>query len=111
MKYIAFRRAKHCPAVSHNLHPEFIVEYADTSLFPPGFHRLEDGWESLLEKDFENELLQNDKLHSQFLITKRQREIAYMRAKAIAVQQENKEQLKMQKEFEEFRAWKASKGK
>lgn len=59
MKYIAFKRAKSNPGLQGVLPPEFITEYADTTLFPPGFHKVEEGWDNLLEDQFNEELAKN----------------------------------------------------
>lgn len=112
MKNIAFKRAKHCPAVKESLDPEFIVEHADTSLFPEGFHRLEDGYEILPEDQFLDEFHKNDEKHEEFLAKKRVEELKVQAAQAVAVQAKLLEDKQFEREFEEFKRWKdKNKGK
>jgi hypothetical protein len=68
MKNIAFKRAKTTPNVKDSLHPEYIVEFADTTLFPPDFHKPEDGYEILPEDQFQQELAKNHEKHEQFQV-------------------------------------------
>ena len=107
MKNIALKRAKHCPPVKDSLHPEFICEYADTSLFPVGFHKAEDGYEILDEEQFEAELAKNELLHEEFLARRRKAELDAIAAKeAAAIVQENEDR-KARIEYEQFLEWKA----
>lgn len=112
MKNIALKRAKHCPAVKESLHPEFITEYADTSLFPEGFHKLEDGYEILPEDQFLDEYHKNEEYHQEFLEAKRQEEMKKQQAAAAAATAKMLEDKQFEREFEEFKRWKdKNKGK
>lgn len=66
MTKIAFKRAKSSPNLDDVMHPEFITEYADTSLFPEGFHKVEDGHEFLSKEEFDKELAKNPDLIEEF---------------------------------------------
>ena len=111
MKLMAFKRAKHSPNTKDSLHPEFIVEYADTSLFPEGFHKPEDGFELLGEDLFQLELEKNDGYHADFLEKKRKKEEQAINVQEQVIAQQEAEDRKLKKEFEEFRRWKQSRGK
>ena len=112
MKNIAFKRAKYCPAVKDSLHAEFIVEFADISLFPEGFHKLEDGYEILPEDQFLDEYQKNDERHQEKLEAKRVEEIKVQAAQAVASQAKVLEDKQFEREFEEFKRWKdKNKGK
>lgn len=111
MKNIAFKRAKNCPPVKDSLHPEFICEHADTSLFPEGFHKVEDGYEILSEDMFAEEFAKNDEVHAQFLLDKREKELLEQKAQEQANQKKDLEEKKARAEFEEFKAWKQSQKK
>jgi len=111
MKNIAFKRAKSVEIVKDSLHPDFIVEYADTSLFEEGFHRIEDGYEILSEDMFEIELSKNDELHDLFIEKKNQLEQEKNRIQAMLDNQELTQERKDKREYEEFLKWKKMKGK
>lgn len=111
MKLIAFKRAKHVPAMKDSLHPEFIVEFADTALFPKDFHKPEDGFELLGEDLFLKEYEKNDSYHAEFLDKKRQDELLKIKIEEQMEEQRLTEDRKLKKEFEEFRRWKQSRGK
>ena len=110
MKNIAFRRARNTQAKGR-MHDKFIVEYADTSLFTYGFHKKEDGWEFMAEDKFEKELEKNNKWVDEFQNNEK-KELDKQRAKALKkipeLLKQKEEQEKLMKEFEEFKAWKAS---
>ena len=111
MKNYAFKRAKHCPAVKDSLHPEYIVEYADISLFEPGFHKHEDGYEIMPEDSFQDQLAKNQSLHQEFLEKKAKSELELQ---AIAAQKsalDAQRERKDRQEYEEFLKWKKNKGK
>lgn len=111
MKNYAFKRAKNCPAVKDSLHPEFICEHADTSLFPDGFHNPEEGYEILDQEQFDVEMAKNDSLHEEFLAKRRKDELLAQKAQSEAQQVRDREEIKVRSEFEEFKAWKASQKK
>lgn len=111
MKNIAFKRAKHSPQTKDSLHPEFITEFADTTLFPEGFHKAEDGYEILSEDAFQKELAKNSGLHQQFLVKKRQLELSRQAALNAEAKKLAVEDKKMDREYEEFKRWKATKNK
>ena len=66
MVNIAFKRAKVSPSLNGVVHPEFITEFADTSLFPADFHKPKDGYEILSKDDFDAEFSKNEHLRVQF---------------------------------------------
>ena len=111
MKNIAFKRAKNAPAVKDSLHPEYIVEHADTTLFEADFHKTEDGYEILPEDQFQTELVKNPKLHEEYQAQKAKEEALRINAENAAAFKHEQEDRKAQKEFDEFLAWKASKKK
>lgn len=111
MKNIAFKRAKSSPSVKDSLHPDFITEYADTSLFEEGFHRVEDGYEILDEARFQEELSKNDELHRQFTEKRLKDEQDLIKAKEALEIQELAQEKKDLREYEEFLRWKKIKGK
>ncbi len=111
MKLIAFKRAKHSPNTKDSLHPEFIVEYADTALFPKDFHKPEDGFELLGEDLFVLELEKNEAYHAEFLEKKRQLELDTIKVREQMAAQEEAEERKARKEYEEFQKWKKMKDK
>ena len=111
MKNIAFKRAKHSPQMKESLHPEFITEYADISLFPEGFHRPEDGFEILSEDLFEVELAKNESYHAEFLEKKAKLEQDLIKAREAQELQELAQEKKDLREYEEFKKWKKMKGK
>ena len=105
MKNIAFRRAKNTPIIEQ-LHDNFIVEFADTSLFPYGFHKKEDGWEFMDKEKFEKELAKNQKLNESFFKAKEKEDLekALAKEKSAPIDEELKE-------FRAWKAWKASQNK
>lgn len=110
MKLIAFKRAKHSPNTKDSLHPEFIVEYADTALFPKDFHKPEDGFELLGEDLFTLELEKNEAYHAEFLEKRREKELYDIKVREQIEVKQEAEDRKISKEFEEFRRWKQAKG-
>lgn len=70
MVNIAFKRAKQFKELDGVMHPDFITEFADTSLFPQGFHRVEDGYEILGKDLFDIEYAKNEQLRLEFEETK-----------------------------------------
>lgn len=72
MVNIAFKRAKASPSLQGVMHPDFITEYADTTQFPEGFHKVEDGYEILSKDQFDLELAKNDQLQAEFLKEKKE---------------------------------------
>lgn len=111
MKRIAFKRAKSASNVRDSLHPEFIVEFADISLFPEGFHKPENGFEFLDESDFMIEYAKNDALQAEFEEQKRQRNALQEKEFEALSIHEQAEKRKEQREFQEFLKWKAQKAK
>ena len=111
MKNIAFKRAKSSPAVKDSLHPDFITEYADTTLFEEGFHKVEDGFEILDEEQFKVELSKNDELHRQYTEKRLKDEQDMFKAKEALEIQELAQEKKDLREYEEFKKWKKMKGK
>jgi hypothetical protein len=111
MNNIAFKRAKTSPNTKDSLHPEFIVEHADTSLFPDGFHKPEDGYEILSKDMFDVEFAKNDELHEEFLAKKKQEHADRLAAGASVINQEAAQERKDKREYEEFLKWKKMKGK
>ena len=111
MKNYAFKRAKVTPTMKDSLHPEFITEYADTSLFPEGFHKSEDGYEILGEDLFMEELAKNESLHEEFVNHKRQLEQDIVRAEDAKITAELAQEKQDMREYEEFLKWKQMKGK
>jgi actin-related protein len=97
MKIIAFKRAKDHPS----LHPDFIVEYIDADLLPSL-----DGYESMTEDNFSQELAQNDSRMAQKLadIEKQRKTDEQMKIdeKSAEIVQERENE----REFEEFKRWK-----
>lgn len=111
MKRFAFKRAKSSHMSKDSLHPEFIVEFADISLFPEGFHKAEDGYEFLDEDDFNLEYAKNQDRHDEFLAKKKEEEALKIKEKeALEIQRLAKEKQE-QRELEQFRKWKLNKGK
>jgi len=110
MKNIAFKRAKSSPSVAKNLHSDFIIDYVDTTLFPEGFHTSEQGYEILGEDLFDLELNKNDQLHLAFLEKKRKDEIDLQNATSDLLIQEQAQERKDLREYEEFKKWKKMKG-
>jgi hypothetical protein len=102
----AIKRAKSSSITKNNLHADFIVEYADTSLFPEGFHKPEDGWEIVEDEVFEVELALNPSRLDQFKEEKRQLEEQRMASQAYLDSIEEAETRKQQEEYQEFLAWK-----
>lgn len=111
MKNIAFKRAKHSPSVKDSLHPDYITESADTSLFPEGFHKVEDGYEILSEDSFEEEFSKNESLQDEFLKKKREDELAKHKAQAATEIHKEAQDKKDMREYEEFKKWQQMKGK
>ena len=104
MKYIAFKKA----GSIGSLHKDYIVEFADTSLFPKDFHKNLGGYEILPEEKFNELLSKNQDLHNQHLETLRNIEIS--KQQAIQAEEEVKriENSVLEREFEEFKRWKKS---
>lgn len=103
MRKVKFKRANKSPNMEGKQHPDFITEYAYADLFKEGFHKEEDGWETLPEDKFQTELNKNDSLSESFR--------AELQASRIKMNEEKaKEKLALKKEFEAFKAWKASQG-
>lgn len=111
MKNIAFKRAKTTPTTKDILHPEYITEYADTSLFPEGFHKIEDGYEILSEDMFKVELAKNEQLHQEFLEKKKKDQEYKSKLMEAEAHKKQIEEQREQKEFQEFLKWKQNKGK
>lgn len=109
MDNVAFKRAKVCPAVRDSLHPDFIVEYANTSLFQDGFHKPEDGYEILPEDQFVEEFAKNEQLMQEYQKTKELDVAQRARTKALEDQRLAREESLAQKEFQEFLDWKRAK--
>jgi len=110
MNNIAFKRAKTNPDIQESLHPDFITEYADTSLFEEGFHKSENGYEILDEESFNREFSKNSQRHLDFLSQKRQLEVDRQAAEAAVAIQKAAQDRKDNREFEEFIKWKNTKG-
>jgi predicted ATP-dependent endonuclease of OLD family len=106
MKNYAFKRAKVSPNTQLSLHPEFITEYADTTLFPEGFHKPEEGYEILAEDEFKKELDKNEARHESFLKAKQELEKATLAAQESAQLSERMKEKQAQREFDEFLRWK-----
>jgi len=111
MRNFAFKRAKSNPAVLKSLPPEFIVEFADTTLFPEGFHRVEDGFEILPEDEFEKEYAKNKPLHEAFLAKKIEQQKLAFQAEAAAQEKALADEKVAKREFELFQKWRESKRK
>lgn len=106
MKNYAFKRASSNPSTGSSLHSKFITEYADTTLFEPGFHKQEDGYEILPEDQFFGELAKNDSLHVEFLKKKAAQDEAIRAALEAEAQVLEQEQRKLEEEFNQFQKWK-----
>jgi len=111
MKNIAFKRAKTAENTKNSLHPDYIVEYADTTLFPEGFHKPEEGYEILSEEMFQEELSKNEQLHLDFLDKKEKDDADRIKTMAAMASQEEAQERKDKREYEEFLKWKKMKGK
>jgi len=102
---IAFKKAKNCPNVSQDLHPEMILEHIPASLVPED--KLAD-YETLPEAEFQAELALNDQRHQEFMVQREADASAQAQAKALTNQSKIQEMLALKAEFEAFKAWKAS---
>lgn len=111
MKNIAFKRAKKAPMVKDSLHPEFIVEYADTTLFEEGFHKPEDGFEILSEDVFVLDLAKNEERHAEFQEELKKRQETELKIKTAEETARLADERKAKREYEEFLNWKKSKDK
>lgn len=111
MKNIAFKRAKHFDNMKDTLHPEFVVESADTSLFPEGFHKLSDGYEIVDEAQFAEIQSKNDELQQAFLRDKSRFAAEQLKIQEALARQAEVQERKDKKEYEEFLKWKKMRGK
>ena len=111
MKTYALKRAKVVLAMKDSLHPEFIVEFADTALFPPGFHKPEDGFEFMPEDLFVEELAKNESLHAEFLAHKAKLDQELLAVQAQKAALDAVRERKEKQEYEDFLKWKKMKGK
>lgn len=109
MKNIAFKRAKSSKSVEGSLHPDFITEYADTTLFPEGFHKPEDGFEILSEDMFQIELGKNENLHKEFTEKRLRDEQARFKAQESVQKAEKAAEREEMREYQEFLKWKQMK--
>jgi hypothetical protein len=108
---IALKRAKSSEVVRMTLHPEFITEYADTSLFEAGFHKPEDGYEFLEDSEFQAELALNETRHEQFLQEKRQRELQQQAEAAARAELEEQQRIAdLLVQHADFIQWKVAQG-
>jgi len=87
----------------------FITEFADTSLFPEGTHTEEDGWEILPEDEFLLELAKNTQHLEDFRKEKERLLILVNNARVDEEHVERKTARELEREFEEFKRWKANK--
>ena len=106
MKNIAFKRAKNSPMVKDSLHPDFITEYADTTLFPEGFHKPEDGYEIMSEDQFNEDLAKNEERHQEFQEELKKRQEIEFRTRQAQDAIKAAEDRKAKREYEEFLKWK-----
>lgn len=111
MKIIAFKRAKNSPLVKNSLHPEFIIEFADTSLFEPNFHKESDGYEFLDEDKFNEEYAQNEDRHAQFLEDKKQRDLLKEKNDKQIQAIESAKKREEERLYKQFLKWKQTRGK
>lgn len=101
MKIIAFKRAgKDFPA----LHPEFITEYVDAALIPST-----EGYETMVEEHFNLELAKNADRHEAHLKHLKSLEEAERQAQSASEVLQAAEEKQLNREFEQFKRWKASK--
>jgi len=110
MKNIAFKKAKNSPIVKDLLPSEFITEYADTSLFEEGYHLTQEGYEILPEDQFNKLLAKNERLLAQFNLDKQEREATIVAAKIAEQMVLDQQEEILNKEFEDYKRWKKSKG-
>jgi hypothetical protein len=118
MDNIAFRRFKNTEAgrldrknkTTEPAQPlNFIVEFANTTLFPEGFHSSREGWEILPEDEFLLELAKNPQLLQDFQDAKTRMAQALMSSQQLIDKKNEKAEKDLQREFEEFKRWKESK--
>ncbi len=103
MKTYAVKKAK---AIQVDLPDEFILEYADISLFPEGFHKVEDGFEFMSQEELDLALINNPQIKSQHEADKLASKIEYEQSDEYKNMQA--EAIRKEQEYRDFLAWKAS---
>ena len=97
------------PEFKEVLHPDFIIEFENTTKFPKHYHKVEQGWEILPEDQFNKEYFKNNAIQKAFLADRKKQveaekaEIAKLSLKQRVLQQAD------QREYEQFLKWKANK--
>lgn len=96
MKIIAFKRSN-----IPSLHKDFITEWIDASLLPSL-----DGYESLVESEFLKELEKNPSRHLEHQENLMKLDDQKAELQKMIQAEKTKEQRELEREFNQFRAWK-----